>query len=222
MDKVYACLPLIKTTDIRVLDIFPTNPGQPIETRLRVVSLDDNDCHYQALSYTWGDPTYKVVIRCDGTEFLATKNMHSALERLPRIDKSQSLGRTFWIDAICINQEDWNERGSQVQLMLRIYQQADVVWADLGDASAEEFLGVAKFINLMIEVLDVNHGGPKLERNLEELLPRQDDPIWVIWQKFLSRPYFTRLWTVCSKLITLLSDALNSLARMIGSRIRVR
>lgn len=204
MDKVYASLPLTGPADIRVLEVFPTEPGKPIETRLRVLSLDDNDCHFQALSYTWGDPTNKKAIRCNGEEFLATKNMYSALERLPNLDKSASLGRVFWIDAICINQDDWNERGSQVQLMLRIYQQADIVWADLGYASSEEFHGVAKFINLMIEILDVNSGGPKLEKDLTGAYPDIDDPLWRTWQEFLSRPYFVRLWTVSAKVTTLL------------------
>jgi hypothetical protein len=36
----------------------------------------------------------------------------------------------FWIDAVCINQEDINERGQQVRLMRDIYKQVSgvVVW----------------------------------------------------------------------------------------------
>lgn len=44
-------------------------------------------------------------------------------------DRSDSL----WIDQICINQEDIGERGRQVQIMDRIYRNANIVIAWLGE-----------------------------------------------------------------------------------------
>ncbi|KAH9213125.1 hypothetical protein DL95DRAFT_302949, partial [Leptodontidium sp. 2 PMI_412] len=35
----------------------------------------------------------------------------------------------LWVDAICINQQDLEERSAQVQLMKKIYQQAEGVIA---------------------------------------------------------------------------------------------
>ena len=51
-----------------------------------------------------------------------TKNLHSFL-----IYIGTKKPKLFWIDAICINQDDVQERGSQVRLMKQIYQQAKKV-----------------------------------------------------------------------------------------------
>jgi hypothetical protein len=55
-----------------------------------------------------------------------TKNLHDALLRL----RLPTQPRLVWTDAICINQEDIEERGSQVKLMGDIYRFADsvVIW----------------------------------------------------------------------------------------------
>ena len=38
----------------------------------------------------------------------------------------------FWVDAICINQADIDERSAQVKIMKIIYESADTVFAWLG------------------------------------------------------------------------------------------
>lgn len=57
-----------------------------------------------------------------------TRNLEGALRRL----RSCSLDRILWIDALCINQKDVQERGQQVQLMARIYASARqvLVWLE--------------------------------------------------------------------------------------------
>jgi hypothetical protein len=52
--------------------------------------------------------------------------------------------RTIWVDAVCINQENEEEKGHQIQSMARIYGQANrvIVWlgeaADNSDRAVEE------------------------------------------------------------------------------------
>jgi len=55
-----------------------------------------------------------------------TQNLHSALFRLLLLNKA----RLIWADAICINQEDTEERSSQARLMKDIYQLASsvIIW----------------------------------------------------------------------------------------------
>ena len=48
---------------------------------------------------------------------LATQNLYQALKHL----RSEFRSRIFWIDAICVNQEDLVERSKQVQRMSDIY-----------------------------------------------------------------------------------------------------
>lgn len=45
--------------------------------------------------------------------------------------------RILWVDAICINQKDFNERGHQVGIMRDIYSKAPQVLIWLGEASTD-------------------------------------------------------------------------------------
>jgi hypothetical protein len=64
----------------------------------------------------------------NGQHFLIRKNLFNALLHL-RLKRPRAL----WIDAICINQADIQERNAQVSLMAFIYRRATrvVVWLGL-------------------------------------------------------------------------------------------
>lgn len=88
------------------------------------------DCsgNYDALSYVWGDPLEKININIDGKILPVTVNLFQALNGL----LSKVGPRRLWIDAICVNQEDLNERSRQIRLMGRIYKQSGNVPISLG------------------------------------------------------------------------------------------
>jgi hypothetical protein len=96
-----------------------------------VTSLDSNPT-YQALSYTWGSKTKSNLhdISLDGQIFKVTLNLRRALWQLQSTSE-----KTFWIDALCINQNDNRERSEQVSKMRTIYQQAENVVVWLGQRS---------------------------------------------------------------------------------------
>lgn len=81
---------------------------------------------YEALSYCWGDDTNKLPILVDNKTLHVTKNLRSALRHL----RHSSRPRLLWVDAVCINQDDLDERGMQVSIMRDIYRSAirTVVW----------------------------------------------------------------------------------------------
>jgi hypothetical protein len=81
---------------------------------------------YEALSYVWGDQNKTLPISIGEHRFDVTENLHAALSRL----RDHSLERIIWVDAICINQKNEEEKEKQIQLMARIYNQAYgvVVW----------------------------------------------------------------------------------------------
>jgi hypothetical protein len=121
--------------NIRILEVFPCQKrtasgktNEPPVGTLHVANLD-NDIHFAALSYVWGqetpdDPT----IRIDGFEVRITHNCYEAL-----ICIRERFGRThIWVDKVCINQDNTSERSHQVNLMGRIYNEAHTVWAWLG------------------------------------------------------------------------------------------
>ncbi|KAI0542819.1 heterokaryon incompatibility protein-domain-containing protein [Xylaria digitata] len=111
--------------EIRLLTLLDGGWNDRIKCELRVVSLDDQP-KYEALSYVWGSPNDVVDVDVNGIAFSATRNLHAALRRLrEQIPGAGGNGasRTLWVDAVCINQNDTEEKRRQVQLMGDIYSQ---------------------------------------------------------------------------------------------------
>ena len=111
--------------ELRLLTIVIGDAPDEIQCSLSVASLDDNPT-YMAISYEWGDSEPAVDIKVDGEWFSVRHNLFLLLQYLASYADSKPLSRPyrFWIDAICINQEDDAEKSSQVQYMGRIYRQA--------------------------------------------------------------------------------------------------
>jgi len=124
--------------------------AQPVSCRLFHASID-NLPGYEALSCTWGtDPSDRVIHITEGS--LAVKpNLEAALRQL-RQDPTSQTGpgfRRIWIDAICINQDDLDERSHQVMLMCQIYTFSSrlIVWLDVADEDN----------NIAIDFIATNH-----------------------------------------------------------------
>ena len=110
----------------------------PIQCKLFNYSLVGANHLYEALSYVWGSRQDLKTISIDKDCLQVTPNLHMALMRL----RDRFIERVIWIDAICINQEDIQERSAQVQRMARIYGKANRVIVWLGpeaDQSDEAF-----------------------------------------------------------------------------------
>jgi hypothetical protein len=194
MDELYASLPVDKPGAIRIIEIAPGKLEDDIVLSMRCASLDDPGLSYEGLSYTWGDPSNPRTITCNGIPFQATRNLFSALRRLREIEQ-----RVFWIDAICINQNDVYERAEQVKQMLRIYKQATAVFLDLGEAP-DNMQDLFELLIALNKVLSAHENDTMLfhPSQFPELgLPPVDDKAWVAWQEVLARAYFSRLWVVC-------------------------
>ncbi|PMD43910.1 HET-domain-containing protein [Hyaloscypha variabilis F] len=133
----YNYAPLQHPDSIRLLELLPGEMESPIQIDLAEFRLQENPL-YEALSYTWatedGDCSLSSQIRCGKTTRLwITKNCELALRYLRETDSR----RILWVDAICINQNDINERGHQVGMMRDIYSQAPRVLVWLGEASKD-------------------------------------------------------------------------------------
>jgi hypothetical protein len=92
----------------------------------------DNPEEYQALSYAWGPPHERGLgqIYLEGTPHPVTRTMEIALRKLRRTSGEPPL--MLWIDALCINQGDDEEKCEQVEKMRTIYQRAREVAIWLG------------------------------------------------------------------------------------------
>ncbi|KAG7287193.1 hypothetical protein NEMBOFW57_006698 [Staphylotrichum longicolle] len=137
------------TKEIRLLTLYAGARDDDIRISLHTASLIDpsNPPVYETLSYVWGSeanpqPIYVVDSgplpdKNDKTRdenntttekktLLVTQNLVVALRHLRELDKPQ----TLWIDAVCIDQANFAERGAQVALMGEIYWRAchTVIW----------------------------------------------------------------------------------------------
>ncbi|KAF2651323.1 HET-domain-containing protein, partial [Lophiostoma macrostomum CBS 122681] len=115
----------------RILRLEPGARDAPIDCTLLTRNIHEPDLIYEAISYAWGDQSDRVSITCNGQHLSITQSLHGALAVFRLVDKP----RLLWADAICINQNDLQERGSQVQLMRSIYKSASEVLIWLGPES---------------------------------------------------------------------------------------
>jgi hypothetical protein len=105
-------------------------PNLTLEFELVVVSLYENPI-YTALSYVWGTvSTQTSSISVNGQRFHITQNLDIALRHL----QYEDIAPAIWIDSICINQQDYNEKTEQVGQMSSIFSKASHVLVWLGPA----------------------------------------------------------------------------------------
>lgn len=118
---------------IRILGLNAGRFDDPIVCRLRTVPLV-RDLAYGALSYSWGDKKNFHSITINGKDdFKVTGSVYGALKRL----RHPSRVRCVWIDSLCVNQANPDERGDQVSLMADIFRYAELVWVYLGPSSKQ-------------------------------------------------------------------------------------
>ncbi|KAK3946547.1 heterokaryon incompatibility protein-domain-containing protein, partial [Pseudoneurospora amorphoporcata] len=133
VENLYYKVP-ISRSHIRLLRLLPPkNEDTAIYCKLFCTALDSKGTRpYEALSYVWGSEDKPCFIFINGCKLAVGKNLYAALLHL----RDHSIKRTIWIDAICINQGDNEEKGHQVQSMAKIYAKASRVIVWLGEETA--------------------------------------------------------------------------------------
>ncbi|KAH8163304.1 hypothetical protein CIB48_g4934 [Xylaria polymorpha] len=124
--------PVIEDDEIRLLILEPGRRDALLECRL-VRCRVSIDTSYEALSYAWGDTPSQHMLKCNGEMIQITENLESALRHI----RHPLARRVLWVDAVCIDQEDAEERGHQVQLMSQIFSQAKRVIVWLGEETPD-------------------------------------------------------------------------------------
>lgn len=204
---------------IRLLRIrsHPTSEKDPINCELVVRSLNQKT-EYQALSYCWGTEAASCTILINGCRFNIRPNLHEYLKLLCEE------GRHNWlyIDAICINQRDLHEKGSQVKLMGDVYREATQVVAWLGAESAKVdrplemhsndetwqlFFDMAalSLVPHSLHMPEDRHSDPFLDKSglttwLGETFKPPIAALYVL-EPILNCPYWSRLWIVQEMLL---------------------
>lgn len=125
-----------------MLQVQPGHKDDVIQADFLIVRLADRTSQerieseppvpYETISYTWGDSTASDDILIGGDRLRAPASAIQVLRGL----RSPTVSKKFWIDAICINQDDSDERAQQVAMMGDLYMDSTrtVIW--LGQETA--------------------------------------------------------------------------------------
>lgn len=118
--------PIADGANIRVLTVTPGQSTDPVAGELSDVALASVRNNYVALSYCWGSEDATREITCNAQALKITPALEVALCHIRHPTQAVRL----WIDQICINQKDNQEKGQQVQLMSLIYRNAArvIIW----------------------------------------------------------------------------------------------
>ena len=180
---VYTYNPLKEPKAVRFVRLLPGTAGG-VHCQLFRASLNDK-ISYSALSYAWGSTKMTQTITCNGRKLPVTESLMSALLRL-RLPEEP---RVLWADAICIQQDDVNERNRQVALIPEIYQKAAqlLVWLGPGDRYSALAMKLMEVFASAQQELD-SRG------RLQHLYVKPEE--WLAWSKFLQRGWFERMWVI--------------------------
>lgn len=126
----------LDASQIRLIQLEPGALGAPLYCDLQAVPLGRATGTYLAISYTWGGVEPSVPIQCNGGIFKVTENLNDALHRI----RDRVRARLVWADAVCINQQDNDEKACQVPMMGQIFQKAKqvVIWLAPNSVMASE------------------------------------------------------------------------------------
>jgi ankyrin repeat protein len=190
----------LKECTFRLLRLFKGDHG-PIQCDLFHASLYDteNAMEYEALSYTWGGTNKPLEIEINKRRMPVTENLFLALHDMRYLHQD----RILWIDAICVDQENPQERGHQVQQMGSIYKGAERVVIWLGKATF--WTDIAFEYMQALEQQAVGHAYNTWRSSDERwqllwsnvlllLSKRPKDAQRLGFEDLLRRSWFTRVW----------------------------
>lgn len=177
---------------------------------------------FAALSYTWGDPyggfqseeddddasappytaDRDCEIVCNGHPVMVTRNLLDFLRTAKQHGSFPHESMPIWIDAVCINQEDLDERAAQVRIMTWIYSCAKEVFIWLGKPVRD--LQYAKRLLWALKKHDVHElreYQPKMPEDLEKAnvflsTGATSREAWAALGDLFCRAWFGRMWVI--------------------------
>ncbi|KAF2085351.1 HET-domain-containing protein, partial [Saccharata proteae CBS 121410] len=181
---------LSSSTSIRILKIQPSSES----TDTVICELDEevfqpgktSALKYEALSYCWGTAPERKEIKIKKKQmhypFQVSPNLESALRALRKSVEE----RFLWIDAICINQNNIDERNQQVTKMDLIYGNAENVCIWLGPGDDRSKLAMDFIKNNVLRLWDFDKLCENIEKSQE----------WAALITLMKREWFSRRWVV--------------------------
>lgn len=199
-------------THIRLLKVVSVDESRPIRVHCELAAFPiAQGPPYHAISYTWGDAASLASILINGHHMFVRTNCEYALRQASQSDLDEAKGAFIWIDSICVNQHDNDEKGAQVAMMGDIFKTAARVLACVGGhGDGSEFLyqfvrgkgtRIRKFLRSNTPIYaDGSFVTESKSFRVEEFAWRWKHSRPFLLQlceamaKFLARSYFHRVW----------------------------
>lgn len=190
--------------EIRVLCIDPdrnVSDHTPLRCELKHISVQDVPIeHFLAVSYCWGTSKKRAPIVIDGQNVTIPQTAAVAIRNLSKVSSYP-----LWIDAVCIDQNNLQEKSQQVAMMKEVYSKAVSVLIWLGPAQRSTADSIASIEKIHEQCLGAIGGLEHLDAHLygsdgspgfkysDAPLPDSD---WPALQAFYSAQWFGRLWVI--------------------------
>ena len=168
---------------------------------------------YIALSYVWGDPNNSHPVNVNCRDFNVTQNLYVALlhiyelssifaEGLARQSRSGQADLFLWIDALCINQGDIDERSKQISRMTAIFASAFtvLVWLGTSEELEPDQLGLEHLLYLLeheLPLVDFPKPVSTVPSSPEQRGSGSDvSELENTYWKIIMSDWFTRVWVL--------------------------
>ncbi|KAK5747797.1 hypothetical protein LTS12_022152 [Elasticomyces elasticus] len=186
---------LTHSDSIRLIVVEPSSSiNAPVHLSFAVTTLANPSAYY-GFSYAWG-PTLTDGSHLTDTVYLdtlplrVTAHLHGAFKNIRRhahrVCSTDLL--TLWIDTLCIDQQNVDERNSQVAMMGRIYAQACAVILWVGTLGPSSHRSLKEAILLEEQDVNVAPGGTSPACSIR--LPAD------VSDSIVDQAYFSRRWVI--------------------------
>ncbi|KAH7124394.1 heterokaryon incompatibility protein-domain-containing protein [Dactylonectria macrodidyma] len=177
-------------SQIRLLTLHPSNEyARPIDCSIQDADID-KPTPYKALSYCWGKGDKSHSVSIDKAALDITESLDSAMRHM----RHQNEPIIVWIDQICINQSDDNEKNDQVEMMTRIYSKAEqvLVWLGPADQGSDDAMDLYAEVGDTICKTGLQYYCNRDMFSLVDAAVHRKDPGDQLWQKVSEVQSLTR------------------------------
>lgn len=199
----YKYTALSRPNNIRLLRLTGIRNGH-VDCDLVESMLDDVDQlpNYTAISYHWGDGERSETVAVNSSWLRVTKNAAVLLHHLADQRSLDDDPPFWWIDALCINQDDIREKGLQIPMMGQIFSRATETLVWLGERSEADQSDLALYhcgslTSILLEIEETAPPGMGLSAPVPKALgdSLHREALLAIGL-LLKRPWFRRLWVI--------------------------
>jgi hypothetical protein len=210
----YKYTPLQSDRHIRLLQIL-TNGDEPNGDEQmptcamiqRELPREDKELDFEAVSYTWGKPERVAGLTISGGPGIIglTANLTEAMPYLAKHSKSGLL----WIDQLCIDQGNMEEKSKQIGIMHEIYKAADkvIIWLGPEDddcyACKKWLIDINDLLPRLPSADETSYDSYEVHRFMRftEIIRiftcAKTNSLWIpVIRRFWKRQWFTRGWVV--------------------------